>query len=210
MRVLSAAVLVVGLSVLLPTCAYSQPETGPSDDAGFAFSRAPDEVVLQLSYDGGLIENPDPMPFVRVFGDGRVIVHYPVYMKKAGDYVLRLSDQELESLLATFAKEDIVTVNEPRMEEMLAEARIETGPVEPPEDHGATVAVEMRFESVPATAPAAPPLTDVERRIAVPVSAVETGIRAPSTTLQGIAAGIRQLEDLARRPDLEKISDGGR
>jgi hypothetical protein len=41
----------------------------------------------------------------------------------------------------------------------------------------------------------------------LPTAAVEAGARAPIEPLQDFAAGIRQLEALAERPELVKLPD---
>jgi len=65
----------------------------------FDYPRDPAYLVLQYTHTYDMIENQDTVPFMRVYGDGRVLIHYPVYMKRAGDYQLRLSDAELQQLL---------------------------------------------------------------------------------------------------------------
>ncbi len=41
----------------------------------------------------------DSTPLLRIYGDGRVIVHHPTYMKFAGQYEMHLSPQELDELV---------------------------------------------------------------------------------------------------------------
>jgi len=41
----------------------------------------------------------DPTPLVRVYGDGRVVVFHPFYMKQAGRYEMTLSRNELDDLM---------------------------------------------------------------------------------------------------------------
>lgn len=41
----------------------------------------------------------DPTPLVRIYGDGRVVVHQPAYMKRRGVYEMWLPKPELEALL---------------------------------------------------------------------------------------------------------------
>ena len=57
-------------------------------------------VVVSFMEVLGEIKDQDPGPSVRVHGDGYVIVHYPRNMKRAGDYALQLSPQEMEGLYA--------------------------------------------------------------------------------------------------------------
>ena len=47
----------------------------------------------------GELAGAETGPSVRVYGDGRVAVHYPRPMKRAGDYRLQLDEAELEALL---------------------------------------------------------------------------------------------------------------
>lgn len=66
----------------------------------FEYSRDADAIIVELSQDIGMLEDADPTPLLRIYGDGRVHVHYPVYMKRAGDYSMQLSEQEMRQLLS--------------------------------------------------------------------------------------------------------------
>lgn len=175
----------------------------------FSYTRAADQPILELSYEGGMIADPDPTPYIRVYGDGRAVIHRPVYMKDAGDFELQLSPEELENLLATFAQPELLTLDPARLTAMAAEAqgRAEAGPVERPGDHGITANVDVRLERVEPETASAPALLDVDRRISLPTAAVEAGARAPIEPLQDFAAGIKQLEALAERPELVKLPE---
>ncbi|NNE04964.1 MAG: hypothetical protein HKN15_04475 [Xanthomonadales bacterium] len=63
----------------------------------------PEVPVISYSETPELLGNPDRTPRVQVFGDGLVWVHYPVYMKKAGDYQMQLSRDQLQDLLRELA-----------------------------------------------------------------------------------------------------------
>lgn len=164
------------------------------------------EPVLELSYEGGLIKNPDPTPFVRVYPDGRVLVHYPAYMKRAGDYELRLSDEELRDLLGSFADEEVLTMEEEGFRTMGARALAEEGPVERADDHGVTTVVEIRAESFTPEGADEPMLLDVERTLRIDDMppedmAAEAGFRP----FMEVAGGVRRLEALAERDDLQPV-----
>lgn len=188
------------LAVALPFQAFAQDRSASQPDV----TCDPTSPVLELSYSGGMIADPDPTPFVRVFCEGRVLIHYPAYTKRAGEYELVLSPQELDELLATFAGDQLLTIEPDRMASLAAEVQA-TGPVEKPEDHGVTANVEVRFESVTPADPARAEMVDVERRFSIPAAAVEAGAQAPVEPLQNFAAGIRQLEALAEHPGLERV-----
>jgi hypothetical protein len=177
------------------------------DEAKFSYTRAADQPILELSYEGGMIADRDPTPYIRVYGDGRAVIHRPVYMKDAGEFELQLSPEELENLLATFAQPQLLTLEPGRLAAMAAEVQAEAGPVELPGDHGVTANVDVRLERVAPDTAGAPALLDVDRRISLPTAAVEAGARAPIEPLQDFAAGIRQLEALAERPELVKLPD---
>lgn len=176
-------------------------------------AEAPPEVqqpVLELRYEGGLIQSPDPTPFVRVYPDGRVRVHYPAYMKRAGDYVLQLTDDELHELLNSFADEEVLTMDPAGLRAMAADALVAEGPVERPDDHGVTTVVEIHAESFTAEGAEQPMLLDVERTLRIddmPPEDMAAG--AGFRPLMEVAGGVRQLEALAARDDLEPVGAGG-
>ena len=74
---------------------------------------SPDSATLVLSYHviQHMLEGRDPTPLIRIYGDGRVLVHYPVYMQRAGDYELQLTRQELRQLLVSMAQQGVVDFN---------------------------------------------------------------------------------------------------
>ncbi len=47
-------------------------------------------------------------PTLQVYGDGRVLVHYPAYMKKAGDYEMQLEAVELIDLLHSLSDNGVM------------------------------------------------------------------------------------------------------
>lgn len=51
-------------------------------------------VLLQLSQDAG-IRDVDRTPRVRLYGDFRVAVHFPIYTRRAGDYELTLGEGQI-------------------------------------------------------------------------------------------------------------------
>lgn len=57
-------------------------------------------MVLRMTRHMGMVQGPDTGPRVVVWEDGVVDIHYPAFMKRAGDYRLELSGTELEALVA--------------------------------------------------------------------------------------------------------------
>jgi len=55
-----------------------------------------------------MLSSVDDKPTFQIFGDGRVLVHYPVYMKMAGDYEMQLGEVELIELLHSFSDNGVM------------------------------------------------------------------------------------------------------
>ena len=94
----------------------------------------PNEIILEYHLRIDEIAEQDPTPLLRIFGDGTVNVHYPIYMKKAGDYYLQLSDQELEELISFLKDNGLFDFDAPQIRQLrnerlldLQSESIETG-----------------------------------------------------------------------------------
>ena len=61
--------------------------------------RSPSNLVIKLKEHIGEIDFSLEAPSIEIYGDGLVLVFYPVYMKRAGRYQMQLSDQQLDALL---------------------------------------------------------------------------------------------------------------
>ncbi len=83
---------------LLAVCLMAVASTASAQPV-FSYPADPGVVIISYSETPLMLGNPDLTPRIQVFGDGRVQVHYPVYMKKAGDYELYLSPEEIQQLL---------------------------------------------------------------------------------------------------------------
>lgn len=84
-----------------PLPAYSSEGARLQAGAGpvFEYATSPDAVVLRYQRILGGMRDPDPGPSVTLYGDGRVHVHYPRYMKRAGEWTLRLPRARMDTLL---------------------------------------------------------------------------------------------------------------
>ena len=77
----------------------------------FQYAQEPNTPVVSLSRTSGEVGDPDPIPLLRIYGDGSVRVHFPNYLKRAGDYKLQLSRTEMESLLASLIENGLMGVD---------------------------------------------------------------------------------------------------
>jgi len=79
-----------------------------STHPAFKYSETATDPIIEYNLVHDMIAEPDPEPLLRVYGSGRVHVHYPAYMKKAGDYELQLSKQELKTLIRELADDGVI------------------------------------------------------------------------------------------------------
>ena len=165
----------------------------------------PDVPLVELSYEGGMIANPDPTPFVRVYSGGRVLVHYPAYMKKAGDYELRLSESELEQLIGEFQTSEVLTLESSEIAELTAEMREGDAPLVLPEDHGVDAVVRIRAESFTPAGAETPTLREIDQTLRAESQALRAAPAAGVERLRELANGVERLEALAQRQDLRRI-----
>ena len=76
-------------------------------DPAVAYSTAPDHVVVRYIEVVGELEESDPGPTLTIFGDGRAVAHYPVYMRRAGDHAATLTRNEMDDLVASLAAKGV-------------------------------------------------------------------------------------------------------
>jgi len=101
--------LSVALSLVF-SAAISAENNKPKDKIypAFKYSETATDPVIEYNLVHDMIAEPDPEPLLRVYGNGRVHVHYPAYMKKSGDYELQLSKPELDALIRELANDGII------------------------------------------------------------------------------------------------------
>lgn len=96
LRGMKKAALAVGLAALAQQVAIA-----PALAQSVNYSRDPNTVVASYTLIVGELEDADPGPSVRVYGDGRALVHVPRYRKDAGDFTTQLSQAEMDNLMAS-------------------------------------------------------------------------------------------------------------
>lgn len=87
------------------------------------YDRSGESVVLRYQEVIGGLAAEDPGPRVEVFGDGRVLVHYPDYMKQAGTYETRISPAEVDALIAEAVAGGVVDFDRAATEAAVNEAQ---------------------------------------------------------------------------------------
>ncbi|MEE9343021.1 MAG: hypothetical protein V3V12_05280, partial [Gammaproteobacteria bacterium] len=77
----------------------------------FSFSTGAAQPIIEYTLNHAMLAEQDSTPLLQVFGNGLVKVHYPVYMKKAGDYEQMLTPDELKNLLASLSDNGLMEFN---------------------------------------------------------------------------------------------------
>lgn len=93
----SVPMMIAAVAILAST---ASPVLG---DASLGYERAPGALIVKLTESAGEMDPSEGSPSIAIYGDGRVVVHRPAYMKNAGDHVFRLSSAELDGLVASLA-----------------------------------------------------------------------------------------------------------
>ena len=127
-------VLVLLLAIMLALLTVSTVQAqkrvpAGNDTAGFSFSTgsldaagnsvSPGEPVVRYRLDIAMLAEIDDRPTVDIYGDGRVTVHYPVYMKKAGDYEMWLQEDELVSLVQSLSESGMLEFDQKKVKQQV-------------------------------------------------------------------------------------------
>ena len=93
--------------------------------AGFRFNTEVSSVTPILLYqqDIKMLSSTGDMPTVKVYGNGRVLVHYPVYMKLAGDYEMQLDEVELVNFIRAMSDDGMMSFDRKKVAEKMQTAK---------------------------------------------------------------------------------------
>ena len=113
--------LLINMSVASAQAVSVAPSAdGNKQSAGFAFttngfdanSKPLAKPLIHYRQHIHMLSATNDMPSLRIFGDGQVLVHYPAYMKKAGDYRMQLEQDELIRLLRSLSSDGLMDFDE--------------------------------------------------------------------------------------------------
>jgi hypothetical protein len=206
LRLPTSALVVALLAALsLASGAGAQSHTGSAPPAPqrFAYSRDASIVVVRFAEIVSAIEDPDPGPSLRVYGDGRVQVHYPRYMLRAGDYTLQLAPAELNQLVGSLISRGLAEFDAPdvRRRKRNLEARSD---LFFESFDAVTTEIELRLERYQPRDGAAPDRR-VHKRVTWPALRADAKRHPQIAEIQDLAAAQRELLSLMHRPDLVKV-----
>jgi hypothetical protein len=173
----------------------------------FRFATDAVEPIIEYVEVQEMLAAPDPEPLLRVYGDGRVHVHLPVYMKRAGDYELRLPPAELDELIRSLAQDGIIDFDPVAVaqgrQQAIAQQRATEGTLSVISDATETV-ITVRLDEYQ-RGPAAAPILKLNKRFAWKNLQQDARRFPQSQAIQRAAAGQQRLRALLVRPDLQKL-----
>jgi hypothetical protein len=198
---------VLGLVLVLLGAELAAAQSGT---AVFELPSDPQALVLHFSETHGAIANPDPGPSLEIHADGRVVVHYPPYMKRAGDYELRLSAGELRRLVASQLARGIAEFDSAaarRRTRELARERGRAAGSKRSELFAAADASTSRFELYLGryTAVGRAPQVDFSNRVSWPGLPAHARHYPEIDSLKELARARRELIELMQSADLVRV-----
>ena len=122
-------------------------EVTASDGTSVEYSDDPATLLISFREIFPEFAEQDPTPLVRVYGDGRVVVFHPCYMKQAGQYEMTLSRTELDDMVLQLARAlvnfdpQVVKQQKKALDDLLLASASETNEVTILHDSDATISV---------------------------------------------------------------------
>jgi len=207
MRVLRVALLLLPALLAPPLAISAQPPSKPQAAPLIQYSSSSAQPVIEYTLVHSLLVDNDPVPLLRVYGDGRVEVHRPVYMKNAGDFAMQLTPTELNVLLQSLATDGIMdfdaATTRTERQQLDAQQRSLTGKLYAVSDATDTV-ITVRLGAYRGS-PAAPLLTNLQQQLRW-ANLEQDARRFPAADrLTRAAAGAQRLHALIRHPSLQRI-----
>lgn len=175
-----------------------------------SYSKTADNVVVSINVYYAALAEQDTTPALQIFGDGTVLVHEPIWKSRAGDWTMKLSQKELDSLLNNVADKGLFTAN------VLA-AKKEVADAKAAKRSGGNIPAEAskRDTFVISTNVSSVKLNGAEKALSgndLTETIQYTGLRADALlnkdakAVNDLWAGTSQLLDLCNSPNLVKVN----
>lgn len=204
------AFLLVFLFINQPAKAVPLPDpaliSAGFNSAGFRLPSTATQPVIEYRRNIAMLANAPSQLSVRVYADGRVHVHYPVYMQNKGDYEYQMTHAELVALLKSLATRGMMEFDQARAkgEKQAEEAKLRA--------KGQYFAVSDAVESVvdirlPAYQKSllSPVQSNFSKRILWKNIEQDAKRYKNSPLVQSVAKAIGQLDSLMSHPAMRKV-----
>ncbi len=199
----------------LPAPVPEMPQTGlkplavnaSPGTAGFTLPATSSEPIIVYRRNISMLANQDPIPLLQVFADGRVKVHFPEYMKNAGDYEYQLSRAELIALVRGLSSHGVMDFDRQRVqhEKQMHDHKLkqEKGELHYISDSLETV-VDIRLQNYQKSATAAKQ-ANFQQRFSWKNLEHDARRYKNNRTIQSAATAIQELDKLLRHQAMRKV-----
>jgi len=188
------------------------PQNSPNDPSAFQpmfeYSKDPSTVVVSYTQILGGIGDADKGPSLKIYGDGHMVVHYPPYMKKAGEYTLELTQEEMNRLLRSLTGKKVMEFDAQAIRRSKLEADTATKNAQGTlysESDAPTTAIEIRLTRYTPAGSFAQEILNVNRKISW------TGLRSDAKrypnveAIRDLRSAEQELQALMKHQNLKKI-----
>ena len=164
-------VYVLTAMTILFYCGTAAPQNPPNDPSAFQpmfeYSKDASTVVVSYTHILGAIGDADKGPSLKIYGDGHMLVYYPPYMKKAGEYTLQLTQGEMERLLRSLIASKVLEFDAQAVRRSKLETDSATQSSQPTfysESDAPTTIIEIRLTRYTPGGSFAQEILDVDKR----------------------------------------------
>ena len=174
--------------------------------AGFRLPVNSAEPIIVYRQNITMLENQDSQAGIQVFSDGRVHVHYPVYMKKAGDYEFTLTRPELIQLIQSLSTNGLMDFDHARVKQEKSNHDLEMkarGELHYVSDAVETY-VDIRLQDYQKTT-ASPVTPELTTRFSWKNLEQDAKYYKNNRSIQSAAEAVRTLDSLRQHPAMKKI-----
>lgn len=182
----------------------------PANDSEpqFEYSTQASTPVIEYTLNHEMLAEADAEPLLRIYGNGRVHVHVPVYMKNAGDYELHLNRNELDAFVSTLSRDGVIDFDRASTREKLRRLKVKkratNGTLWEVSDVTETV-IQVNLNRYQRNA-ASTPVKDLKKRFTWKSLQMDSRRYPESNEVQRAAASAQMLHAVIRRPDLKRMN----
>jgi len=201
---LSFFAFVASAIVLFPS---SRAESANGPLPQFQYSTQASTPIIEYNLVHDMIAEPDAEPLLRIYGDGRVHVHVPAYMKNAGDFELQLNRNELDTLVRMLSQDGVIDFDHSsargNLDRLNAQRRATTGTLWEVSDVTETV-IKVNLDRYQRN-PASIPVNGMKKRFSWKMLQQDARRYPESAAIQRAAASARILHAVIQHPDLKRM-----
>jgi len=188
------------------------PQNPPNDPSAFQpmfeYSKDAGTVVVSYTHILGAIGDADKGPSLKIYGDGHMVVHYPPYMKKAGEYTLELTQGEMNRLLRSLIASKVLEFDAQAVRRSKLEidaAAQSSQPTFYSESDAPTTIIEIRLTRYTPAGSFAQEISDVDKKVSWTGLGSDARRYPAVNEIQGLRAAEQELRALMKHQNLKKI-----